>query len=58
MDKEKLFTMFLAKISGKIIERNQSENSAAYAATQEIDEQLDNLSKEMPPSVCIISCNL
>ena len=47
MNKYQLFSRKLCVISTRIIERNQAENTLAYAATQEIDEMLDNLAKEM-----------
>ena len=50
VDRELLFARKLSQISGLVIERNQSENSNAYATTQQIDEKLDNLSKNMPES--------
>lgn len=37
----------LCCISTRIIERNQGDNTNAYAATQNIDEQLDSLAKEV-----------
>lgn len=50
MDKDELFARKLCDISGRIIDRNQSENSHAYANTQEIDESLEKLAKAMPQS--------
>jgi hypothetical protein len=50
MDKDTLFGFKLCQIASKIIVRNQTGTSTAYANTQEIDEQLDNLGKEMPQS--------
>lgn len=38
----------LCGISGRIIQRNQSKASQAYATTQEIDESLEKLAKSMP----------
>jgi hypothetical protein len=49
VDKEKLFVKKLCEISGRIISRNQSKASQAYATTQEIDESLERLAKSMPP---------
>ncbi|KUJ18076.1 uncharacterized protein LY89DRAFT_696498 [Mollisia scopiformis] len=49
VDKERLFLRKLCNLSGRIIERNQSENSNAYANTQEIDEALEKLAKSVPP---------
>lgn len=51
IDKDDLFQRKLSEISLRIIERNQSENTPVYAATQEIDELLETLGKEMPDSV-------
>jgi hypothetical protein len=48
-DKDLLFSKKICNISGLIIERNQSENPTPYASTQEIDEMLENLAKDMPP---------
>ena len=50
IDKDLLFTRKLSELSGRIIERNQADQSHAYATTQEIDEKLEALSKEMPSS--------
>jgi hypothetical protein len=50
VDRELLFTRKLSQIAGRVIERNQSDNSNAYVTTQQIDEKLDNLSKYMPGS--------
>ncbi|KAH6683183.1 hypothetical protein B0J14DRAFT_613124 [Halenospora varia] len=50
IDKDLLFSRKLCEISGRIMDRNQAENTHAYATTQDIDEQLEQLSKEMPPS--------
>ncbi|KAL5329442.1 hypothetical protein ACEPPN_002954 [Leptodophora sp. 'Broadleaf-Isolate-01'] len=50
IDKDDLFQRKLSEISLRIIERNQSENTPVYAATQEIDELLETLGKEMPDS--------
>ncbi|KAE8452751.1 hypothetical protein EG329_013023 [Mollisiaceae sp. DMI_Dod_QoI] len=49
MNKDKLFARKLCNISGRIIDRNKSESSHAYATTQEIDESLERLAKGMPP---------
>lgn len=48
VNKERLFVKKLCEISGRIIQRNQSKTSHAYATTQEIDECLERLSKAMP----------
>lgn len=50
IDKDLLFTRKLSELSGRIIERNQTDQSHAYATSQEIDEKLEALSKEMPSS--------
>lgn len=50
INKDSLFNRKLSVLSSRIIDRNQSEHSSAYAATQDIDEQLDALAKEMPQS--------
>jgi uncharacterized protein YecA (UPF0149 family) len=50
MDKDILFTRKLSQISGSIIERNQNENTQTYITTQEIDEKLEQLAKDMPES--------
>lgn len=51
--KDDLFSRKLSSISLKIIERNQAEIAPAYAGTQEIDELLEALAKEMPDSVSL-----
>lgn len=43
-----LFRRKVTDLSGRIIERNQAKSSQAYAATQDIDEALENLAKAMP----------
>jgi hypothetical protein len=50
MDKDILFTRKLCQLSGSIIERNSNENIQAYAATQEIEEKLEQLARELPAS--------
>lgn len=37
-------------IAGLIVDRNQAEPTHAFSTTQNIDEKLDNLSKQMPSS--------
>lgn len=49
-DNEEIFSIKLCKIMGHIIERNNTEYTHAFAATQGIDESLDHLAKEMPQS--------
>jgi len=51
--KDDLFQRKLSSISLKIIERNQAEIAPPYAGTQEIDELLESLGKEMPASVSL-----
>jgi hypothetical protein len=49
-DKDMLFSKKICNISGRVIERNQLENSThLYTNTQEIDEMLENLARDMPP---------
>ncbi|KAF4626677.1 hypothetical protein G7Y89_g11477 [Cudoniella acicularis] len=50
IDKDMLFGRKLCVLSGRIMDRNQAENSHAYATTQDIDEKLEQLSREMPAS--------
>jgi len=50
IDHDKLFVRKVCDISGRIIERNQSDQSHAYGAIQEIDEAFESLAKEMPES--------
>ncbi|KAG9235121.1 hypothetical protein BJ875DRAFT_459841 [Amylocarpus encephaloides] len=50
VNKDLLFMRTLCVISGCIMDRNQDKSSTAYATTQEIDEKLDHLAKEMPAS--------
>lgn len=50
IDKEFLFGRKLCDIASRIIDRNRNENTTTYATTQEIDECLENLAKEMPQS--------
>lgn len=45
---DELFNRKLCNIVGRVIERNQSENSQVYATTQNIDEMLENLHNDMP----------
>jgi hypothetical protein len=49
IDKSDLFKRKLSSISVRIIDRN-SDTTHTFATTQEIDEQLEQLSKEMPTS--------
>lgn len=48
IDKDKLFVRRICDFSGRIIERNQSDQAQAYGTTQEIDETFESLAKEMP----------
>ncbi|KAH7351100.1 hypothetical protein BKA65DRAFT_396694 [Rhexocercosporidium sp. MPI-PUGE-AT-0058] len=50
IDKDLLFARKMCDLSTRIIERNESVSTHAYATTQEIDEGLDRLAKEMPAS--------
>lgn len=49
-DKDQLFSRKLSEIASFIIERNQTENTSAYATTQGIDEKIDHLGSQMPSS--------
>lgn len=50
IDHDVLFIRKLTNLAGGIIDRNQSENINAFASTQELDEKLDQIGKEMPSS--------
>jgi hypothetical protein len=50
VNKDKLFMRKLCHLSTYIIDRNQCQQPVAYASTQEIDDKLDSLAKEMPDS--------
>jgi hypothetical protein len=50
MDLDLAFTQRLCLIAGRIIQRNQLETIYTSATTQEIDERLEVLKKEMPES--------
>ncbi|TVY29684.1 Transcription factor [Lachnellula hyalina] len=50
IDKPLLFSRKLSQLTALVIDRNQCESSNAYATTQQIDEKLDNLAKNMPES--------
>jgi hypothetical protein len=58
INKDDLFSRTLGQISGSIIERNSNDNIQTYAATQEIDEKLDNVAKELPSSWWTIPTNI
>jgi hypothetical protein len=47
---EDIYTKNLCVIAGLILERNQAEVTHAFSATQEIDEKLDQLARQMPSS--------
>ncbi|KAL2071562.1 hypothetical protein VTL71DRAFT_12797 [Oculimacula yallundae] len=49
-NKDILFARKMCDLSTRIIERNESPSTHAYATTQEIDEGLDSLAKQMPAS--------
>ena len=57
-ERDSLFTRKLCQISGKIIERNSNDNIQAYAATQEIEESLEEIAKELPASWWAIPTSL
>lgn len=50
INKDCLFTRKMCDLSSRIIARNEASSTHAYATTQEIDEGLDRLAKEMPAS--------
>jgi hypothetical protein len=50
INKDKLFMRKLCQLSAYIIDRNQCQQPDTYASTQEIDDKLDSLAKEMPSS--------
>ncbi|KAG4436746.1 hypothetical protein IFR05_007764 [Cadophora sp. M221] len=50
VDKDQLFSRKMCDLSTRIIERNECASTHAYATTQEIDEGLDCIAKEMPAS--------
>jgi hypothetical protein len=50
INKDKLFMRKLCHLSTHIIDRNQCQQPVAYASTQEIDDKLDSLAREMDPS--------
>ncbi|KAJ5396218.1 uncharacterized protein N7487_010521 [Penicillium crustosum] len=45
---EAVYHQKLCHISGLILTRNQGDSTHAFSATQEIDEKLDSLAKQMP----------
>ncbi|CAD6447311.1 5fe09b89-7443-4cbe-881c-131efb4b48bf [Sclerotinia trifoliorum] len=45
-----LFIKKITNLAGGILERNQSEHIHAFATTQELDEKLENIGREMPSS--------
>jgi hypothetical protein len=47
---EDIYNKHLSVIAGLILERNQAETTHAYSTTQNIDEKLDKLAKQMPAS--------
>jgi hypothetical protein len=47
---EALYHMHLCQISGLILARNQGDSTHAFSTTQEIDEELESLAKQMPQS--------
>ncbi|KAJ8062282.1 hypothetical protein OCU04_008829 [Sclerotinia nivalis] len=50
IDHDLLFIRKITNLAGGIIERNQSEHIHAFASTQELDEKLENIGREMPSS--------
>ena len=48
VNKDDLFSRKMFNIVGRIIERNQKEQTHAYTTTQEIDEEFEKLAAEMP----------
>lgn len=50
IDHDLLFIRKLTNLAGGIINRNQSEYINAFASTQELDEKLENIGREMPSS--------
>jgi hypothetical protein len=58
MDKDILFSRTLCHITASIIERNANENLQAYAATQEIEESLEQLARNMPASWWVVPASL
>ncbi|RFU33311.1 hypothetical protein B7463_g2980, partial [Scytalidium lignicola] len=50
IDKDELYNRNLSIIAGGVMERNQTEYTHAFATTQELDEKLENLAREMPDS--------
>ena len=58
VDHDRLFQRKLTLIASRIIERNQAEHSAAFANTQEIDERLEHLAKEVSSEWWIVPTSL
>ncbi|KAM3074304.1 hypothetical protein ACMFMF_006320 [Clarireedia jacksonii] len=50
IDHDLLFCRRLVNLAGGIMERNQNEYIHAFASTQDLDEQLENIGRAMPPS--------
>lgn len=50
MDKDLLYMRHLSILAGRLMERNQSDPTTAFAATQDIDEKLERLAQQMPES--------
>jgi len=48
MNPDMIFLRRLSNITNAIIERNEDDSSSTFTLTQEIDEKLDILRKEMP----------
>jgi hypothetical protein len=47
---EDFYNKHLCSIAGLILTRNQGDATHAFSATQEIDQKLDSLAKQMPPA--------
>jgi hypothetical protein len=47
---EDIYNKHLCAIAGLVVDRNQGEITHAFSTTQNIDERLDNLAKQMPSS--------
>ncbi|TVY90647.1 Transcription factor [Lachnellula willkommii] len=55
---EDLYNKHLCQIAGMILTRNQADSTHAFSTTQEIDEKLGSLSKQMPQTWWEIPTNL
>jgi hypothetical protein len=50
IDRDLLFSRKLVNVAGGIMERNQNEYIHAFTRTQDLDEQLESIGREMPAS--------